>query len=90
MLSIVLQILQLFHYQLQQVQAAFQMLYRKGLKVVASYKDQTLVNCDFKRAPFTEGLGTPCWLFVLSIAVFITGKAFQKGNTMQKEQDLTI
>jgi hypothetical protein len=49
-----------------------------------------IVPADFKRAPFTEGLSTPCWLFVLSIAVFITGKAFQKGNTMQKEQDLTI
>lgn len=49
-----------------------------------------IVPVDFKRAPFTEGLSTPCWLFVLSIAVFITGKAFQKGNTMQKEQDLTI
>lgn len=49
-----------------------------------------IVPADFKRAPFAEGLGTPCWLFVLSIAVYITGKAFQKGNTMQKEQDLTI
>jgi hypothetical protein len=49
-----------------------------------------IVPADFKRAPFTEGLSTPCWLFVLSIAVLITGKAFQKGNTMQKEQDLTI
>jgi DUF2975 family protein len=49
-----------------------------------------IVPADFKRAPFTEGLSTPLWLFVLSITVFITGKAFQKGNTMQKEQDLTI
>lgn len=49
-----------------------------------------IIPADFKRPPFTEGLGSVCWLFVLSIAVSITGKAFQKGNTMQKEQDLTI
>lgn len=51
---------------------------------------RNIIPADFKRPPFTEGLGTVCWLFVLSIAVFITGKAFQKGNNMQKEQDLTI
>ena len=49
-----------------------------------------IVPADFIRPPFTAGLGSVCWLFVLSIAVSITGKAFQKGNTMQKEQDLTI
>lgn len=49
-----------------------------------------IIPADFKRPPFTAGLGSVCWLFVLSIAVSITGKAFQKGNTMQKEQDLTI
>jgi hypothetical protein len=49
-----------------------------------------IVPADFKRPPISERLGSVCWLFVLSIAVYITGKAFQKGNTMQKEQDLTI
>jgi hypothetical protein len=36
------------------------------------------------------GIWDVVWLFLISIAVFITGKAFQKGNTLQKEQDLTI
>jgi len=49
-----------------------------------------IIPADFKRPPVLEGIWTVIWLFVLSIAVFITGKAFKKGNTMQKEQDLTI
>jgi hypothetical protein len=49
-----------------------------------------IIPADFKRPPILEGIWTVVWLFVLSIAVYITGKAFQKGNTMQKEQDLTI
>lgn len=51
---------------------------------------RSIIPADFKRPPLTDGLGKICWLFVLSIAVYITGKAFQKGNTLQKEQDLTI
>lgn len=51
---------------------------------------RSIIPADLKRPPFTEGLGKICWLFVLSIAVYITGKAFQKGNSLQKEQDLTI
>jgi hypothetical protein len=51
---------------------------------------RSIIPADFKRPPLRDGLGKICWLFVLSIAVYITGKAFQKGNTLQKEQDLTI
>jgi hypothetical protein len=68
---------------------AFGLLYLFGPYILDLFL-RFIVPADFKRAPFTEGLSTPCWLFVLSIAVYITGKAFQKGNTMQKEQDLTI
>lgn len=51
---------------------------------------RNIVPMDFERASFAEGLWEVCWMFLLSIAVFITGKAFQKGNSLQKEQDLTI
>jgi hypothetical protein len=51
---------------------------------------RNVVPSDFKRAPILVGIWDVVWLFLISIAVFITGKAFQKGNTLQKEQDLTI
>jgi hypothetical protein len=45
---------------------------------------------DFILPPFMTELWNFGGWFLLSMAVFITGKAFQKGNTLQKEQDLTI
>lgn len=51
---------------------------------------RSIVPHEFKRITFPENAWNNCWIFLVAIAVFITGKAFQKGNTLQKEQDLTI
>lgn len=51
---------------------------------------RNVVPNDFKRVTLKEGLWNTFWIFLLSIAVFITGKAFEKGNRLQQEQDLTI
>jgi hypothetical protein len=45
---------------------------------------------DFTMLGFWSNFWDHCWLFFAAIALFITGKAFQKGNKLQKEQDLTI
>jgi hypothetical protein len=45
---------------------------------------------DFMLPSFITELWNFGGWFLLALAVFITGKAFQKGNRLQKEQDLTI
>ena len=53
--------------------------------------------CFWKMIPddfIFPGFWSKVWdkseLFIAVIVIFITGKAFQKGNKLQKEQDLTI
>jgi hypothetical protein len=45
---------------------------------------------DFTIPGFWPNFWNYCWLIIVAIAAFITRKAFQKGNKLQKEQDLTI
>jgi hypothetical protein len=49
-----------------------------------------MIPDEFKCVSIVEGLSKTCWIFLLAIVVYIIGKAFQKGNTLEKEQDLTI
>lgn len=49
-----------------------------------------MIPDDFTLPGFWSTLYDNCGLFILVLAIFITGKAFQKGNRLQKEQDLTI
>lgn len=49
-----------------------------------------MIPDDFILPGFWQTLNDNLGLFILVLAIFITGKAFQKGNRLQKEQDLTI
>lgn len=45
---------------------------------------------DFRLPGFWSAIWDMIGLFIVALAIFIAGKAFQKGNKLQKEQDLTI
>ena len=49
-----------------------------------------MIPDDFTLSGFWQTLYDNCGIFILVLAIFITGKAFQKGNRLQREQDLTI
>lgn len=49
-----------------------------------------MIPDDFTLPGFWQMLNDNLGIFILVLAIFITGKAFQKGNRLQKEQDLTI
>lgn len=49
-----------------------------------------MIPDDFSIPGFWQTLNDNFGIFILVLAIFITGKAFQKGNRLQKEQDLTI
>jgi hypothetical protein len=51
---------------------------------------RNIIPDDFMLPAFRQQLWDNCELFIWAIAIFITGKAFQKGNKLQNEQDLTI
>jgi hypothetical protein len=49
-----------------------------------------MIPHDFIRPAFWELLWGSKWLLLVTIVLFLIGKAFQKGNSLQREQDLTI
>ena len=51
---------------------------------------RNMITDDFNKPGIGAILWQNSWMIVIAIAVFITGRAFQKGNQLQKEQDLTI
>jgi hypothetical protein len=49
-----------------------------------------MIPDDFYRPGFRQSLWDCKWLILVTIVLFLIRKAFQKGNSLQREQDLTI
>ena len=49
-----------------------------------------LIPEELRLEPFSSRIEANLYLFLIAIALFIIGKAFQKGYNLQEEEDLTV